>query len=322
MSKEKKGVKAKADRRRRRPPIPPRSGQAGAGAYQFLSSDDLAATASEIGASVVADDLQRLADNLNSAFNDFILWAAVEDRDSGKAGKADWCDAVANDARTLLVRMGWAMQPAQDGQPFRDAMNHLGHGFPLTPADRHDLDRLILAGAPATWREGRESGQEETDRLMEGWWKLVEQMRPALVALALTAERAEAVWSAKIANGGSEQNRQLLQLFRRLGLGFSALTGSRAKYSYRLTGAIEAGERERVPEGPAMDWHLAILGRVAGSARKPHGKDNPHVPAETCPGAAQLATLADHYSQHRDGLAKMIRKAARKISLSDGTRTN
>lgn len=313
MTRNRNGAERAKPRRRQKVLIPPPGPQASAGDYEFIVPNDLSDAAREAGLPVRADDLPRLAGGVNKALNDFCLWAAVDDRNSSPARKADWCYGVANHARALLIAMGWGMAPLLDGQPFRDAMLHLGAGFPVELSHRHELDRLIPSGPPATWNEGLQEGKDETDRLHEGWWKLAEQLRPSLVALIGMAERADATWSGEISQGGSTPDEALRKLFHRLGLAFTALTGKAPTVNYRDGGPSEG--RHHAPEGPALDWHLAILRAAALGANRRHGIDSPHVPAETQPGAARLAALASHFGQHRDGLAKRINEAPRAVAL-------
>ena len=286
--------------------MPPRSPQASSSCYEFVTADDVRCACQAAGVPGLTERTGDVAEYLNDRMSDYCLWAAVQDRDGTAAQKADWAWGVARHARALLAAMGWEMVPGHDGQPFRDAMHHFSHGMPVTPREMWDMDGLILAGAPETWRQSQAEGEAERERVQRGWWQLMTNLRPSLVALILNAERAEAIFSAEIAHGGSEKDEPLHRLFQHLVVAFSAISGETATVSY-VPGDSEV-ERENRPESAAMTWCLAILRSASAAARRIHGNRR-FAPADSDPGAAILAGLAKRFEKAPDGLAHQVRQA-------------
>lgn len=309
------GASNGARRARRAFGIPPSSGQAAQSGEVLIGSADLPdlAGAARLVLIIGPEDLDREADRINDALGDFALWDEAEQRDAGNAAKAQWCAQVAERAGELHRGLGMRSPiAASDGQPFRDAMQHLSRGAPL-----HDplLASALRRAEPEKRSRNMQEGREVSDTTL--FWDAMERMAYSLWALQRVAHAATRGWTAEIKHGGSKVDGARLALFRKLGGSFTDLFGRKPTISTRT---VKTGNRQTLPTGPCMDWHAALLKLVAERVRAPVWRpttQDASAPAERSLGMRRLAELGDwanglrqeRQTDSRDGLAEAIREA-------------
>ncbi|WP_236034076.1 hypothetical protein [Belnapia mucosa] len=222
----------------------------------------------------------------------------------------------------MLKGMGWATDiELEDPRQFADALSHLGAGLhslqrdPSQPA----FSRIFDDRAPELWLKAKRTKSHD-DAVSALWTLLANNLRSSLVALILIADRATQEWAAAVQLGGRTRDAALHELFTRLSQVYRSLFAQVPTLA--SVNPPLGNERQTIPGGPSVEWHIALIRLVADRAQGLLAKYSATEGAEALAPEAvtglrhliALAKWSDGVRQgrptgSRDGVAHHIRQA-------------